>query len=151
MRDELGANTSEIATAYVAVRHLFKLRDLWTEIESLDNRITNTAQTEMLLLVRGWVERGVHWLVKNRRSHKGPEDIINKFGDSINELRSLIPDSLAKPNRESYQSRCKYFGKSGAPEKLAAKVASVVPLSSSFDILEIHLSLIHISEPTRPY
>ena len=138
LRDELGANTSEIATAYVAVRHLFKLRDLWTEIESLDNRITNTAQTEMLLLVRGWVERGVHWLVKNRRSHKGPEDIINKFGDSINELRSLIPGSLAKPNRESYQSRCKYFGKSGAPEKLAAKVASVVPLSSSFDILEIH-------------
>jgi len=137
LRDELGANTSEIATAYVAVRHLFKLRDLWTDVEALDNKITNAAQTEMLLLVRGWVERGVHWLVKNRRSHKGPQDIINKFGDSIVELRSLIPGSLAKPNKTSYKSRCNYFAKDGAPEKLAATVASVVPLSSSFDILDI--------------
>jgi len=138
LRDELGAQTSEIVTAFVAVRYLFKLRELWIEIEALDNEVTNAAQTEMLLLVQGWVERGVHWLVKNRRSHKGPEDIIKKFGSSINELRSLIPDSLAKPNKTSYQSRCNYFSKSGAPDKLAATVASVVPLSSSFDILDIH-------------
>ena len=138
LRDELGAQTSEIATAFVAVRHLFKLRDLWSEIESLDNKITNAAQTEMLLLVRGWVERGVHWLVKNRRSHKGPQDIVDKFGDSVTELRSMIPDSLAKPNKTSYQSRCNHFNKSGAPAALAARVASVVPLSSSFDILDIH-------------
>ena len=158
LRDELGAQTSEIATAFVAVRYLFELRDLWGEIENLDNQVSNAAQTEMLLMVRGWVERGVHWLVKNRRSHKGPQDIINKFGDGINELRSLIPDSLAKPNKASYRSRCNYFAKDGAPEKLAATVASVVPLSSSFDILDIantsgakiklitslYLSLIHI-------
>ena len=137
LRDELGAQTSEIATAFVAVRYLFELRDLWGEIENLDNQVSNAAQTEMLLMVRGWVERGVHWLVKNRRSHKGPQDIINKFGDGINELRSLIPDSLAKPNKASYRSRCNYFAKDGAPEKLAATVASVVPLSSSFDILDI--------------
>ena len=138
LRDELGAQTSEIATAFVAVRHLFQLRDLWAEIENLDNKVTNAAQTEMLLMIQGWVERSVHWLVKNRRSHKGPEDIVNKFGDSIIELRSMIPEALAKPNKTSYRSRCKYFAKSGAPEALAAKVASVVPLSSTFDILDIH-------------
>ncbi len=138
LRDELGANTSEIATAFVAVRYLFNLRDLWSEIENLDNKVSNATQTEMMLLVTGWVERGVHWLVKNRRSHHGPQDIINKFGDSINELRSLIPDSLAKPNKTSYHSRRKYFTSAGAPAKLAADVASVVPLSSSFDILDIH-------------
>jgi len=138
LRDELGAQTSEIATAYVAVRHLFQLRELWIEIEGLDNKVSNATQTEMLLLIQGWVERGVHWLVNNRRSHRGPEDIVQKFGNSINELRSLIPGSLAKPNKTSYQSRCNYFAKSGAPDKLAAKVAAVVPLSSSFDILDIH-------------
>lgn len=137
LRDELGAKTSEIATSFVAVRYLFKLRDLWSEIENLDNQASNATQTEMLLLVQGWVERGVHWLVKNRRSHNGPQDIINKFEDGIKELQSLIPESLAKPNKSSYQSRCKYFKAAGAPEKLAAKVAAVVPLSSSFDILDI--------------
>ncbi len=138
LRDELGANTSEIASAFVAVRYLFKLRDLWSEIENLDNELTNAAQTEMLLLVQGWVERGVHWLVKNRRSHHGPQDIINKFETGINELRTLIPDSLAKPNKSSYKSRCKYFKGAGAPDKLAATVAAVVPLSSCFDIQDIH-------------
>ena len=138
LRDELGAQTSEIATAFVAVRHLYSLRDLWSEIENLDNQVSNAAQTEMLLHVQGWVERGVHWLVKNRRSHHGPQDIIEKFGDSINELRTLIPQALAKPNKISYQSRCNYFAKAGASKKLAAEVAAVVPLSSSFDIVDIH-------------
>ncbi len=138
LRDELGAQTSEIATAFVAVRHLFKLRELWTAIEALDNKVSNSTQTEMLLLVQGWVERGVHWLVKNRRSHNGPQDIIDKFGDSINALRRLVPEALAEPNKATYNSRCNYFTEAGVPKELAADVAAVVPLSSSFDILDIH-------------
>ncbi len=137
LRDELGAQTSEILTAFVAVRHMFNLRDLWSEIESLDNQLTNAAQTEMLLMVRGWVERSVHWLVKNRRYQNGVQDIIDHFGEGINDLKALIPESLAKPNQTSYNARCKYFRKSGANEELAEKVAAVVPLSSTFDIIDI--------------
>ncbi len=137
LRDDLGAQTSEILTAFVAVRHLFNLRGLWNEIESLDNKLTNAAQTEMLLMVRGWVERSVHWLVKNRRYQNGVQDIIDHFGDGIDDLISLVPESLAKPNQTSYRARCKHFSKAGANNELAEKVAAVVPLSSAFDIIDI--------------
>ncbi len=137
LQDELGAHTPEIAAAYVAVRSLFGMRDLWSSIEQLDNTISNETQTEMLLMVRGWVERGVHWLVKNRRTADGIQPLVDNFASGMNELRSAIPEVLAKPNKASYRARCRHFSKAGVPDDIAAAVASVVPLSSGFDILDI--------------
>ncbi len=137
LQDELGARTEEIASAYIAVRSLFDMRNLWSSIEQLDNTVRNETQTEMLLMVRGWVERGVHWLVKNRRSNDGILPLIEYFSKGQAELASYIPEVLAEPNRKSYDSRSKHFTDAGVPMAIAATVASVVPLSSNFDIIDI--------------
>lgn len=137
LQDELGASTTEIAAAYVAVRSLFGMRPLWESIEKLDNTVSNETQTEMLFMVRGWVERGIHWLVKNRRTSNGIQPIVDYFSTGIIELQAAVPDVLAKPNKNSYRARCRYFSKAGVPEDIAASVAAVVPLSSGFDILDI--------------
>ena len=137
LQDELGASTEEIAAAYVAVRSLFEMRDLWASIEQLDNTISNDTQTEMLFMVRGWVERGIHWLVKNRRTSAGIQPIVDAFKSGMAELKASIPDVLAAPNKTSYVARCQHFTNAGVPEDIAASVAVVVPLSSGFDILDI--------------
>ncbi len=137
LQDELGARTTEIAAAYVAVRSLFDMRDLWQSIEQLDNAISSATQTEMLLMVRGWVERSIHWLVKNRRCNDGIEPLITYFSSGLQELMSQIPAVLAAPNQSTYAARCNYFKDAGVPQEIAARVASVVPLSSAFDILDI--------------
>ncbi len=137
LREELGASTEDIASAYVAVRALYKMRDLWQSIESLDNRISSDTQHELLFIVRGWVERGIHWLVKNRRTDHSIHTIIDYFESGTDELRKEIPDALATPNKSSYRARCKHFARKGVPEEVAESVSAVVPLSSSFDIIDI--------------
>ena len=137
LQDELGATTTEIAAAYVAVRELFGMRSLWESIEQLDNIVGNETQTEMLFMVRGWVERGIHWLVKNRRASNGIQPIVDYFDTGIAELQAAVPEVLAKPNEASYRSRCQHFSDAGVPDDIAASVAAVVPLSSGFDILDI--------------
>lgn len=140
LKDELGATTVDVAMAYTAVRSVFRMRDLWLSIESLDNQITSKTQHDLLRIVRGWVERGVHWLVKNRRVDHSIHSIIDYFEAGADELRNEVPQVLAKPNKASYRSRCKHFIKNGVPETVAHSVSSVVPLSSSFDIIDIGLT-----------
>ncbi|OED41796.1 hypothetical protein AB833_08830 [Chromatiales bacterium (ex Bugula neritina AB1)] len=137
LQSELGAGITEIATAYVAVRSLFNMREIWHSIETLDNTVSSNTQTEMLLMVRGWVERSIHWLVKNNRCHNRVLPVIEYFSSGTKELQALVPNVLAEPNKHTYQSRCAHFIKAGVPAQIAATVASVVPLSSAFDILDI--------------
>ena len=137
LQEELGASTADIASAYVAVRAVFKMRELWDSIEALDNQVSSATQYELLLIVRGWVERGIHWLVKNRRVDYNIQTIIDYFETGTDELRKEIPEALAAPNKSSYRSRCKHFVRNGVPQEVAESVSSVVPLSSSFDIIDI--------------
>ena len=137
LQEELGASTADIASAYVAVRAVFKMRELWDSIEALDNQVSSATQYELLLIVRGWVERGIHWLVKNRRVDYNIQNIIDYFETGTDELRKEIPEALAAPNKSSYRSRCKHFVRNGVPQEVAESVSSVVPLSSSFDIIDI--------------
>ena len=76
-------------------------------------------------------------MVKNRRVDHCIKTIIDFFEDSADELRQEVPEVLAKPNKASYRSRCKHFSKNGVPDQIAHSVSSVVPLSSSFDIIDI--------------
>jgi glutamate dehydrogenase len=137
LQEELGGTVAEIATAYVAVKQLFNMRRLWASIEGLDNKIDNALQTELLLIVRGWVERGVHWLVKNRRCNNGVQAIVDHFDTGLQILINCVPASLAAPTRQSFDSRCARFEAEGVPSDIAVTVSSAFPLSTAFDILDI--------------
>ncbi len=137
LQEELGGTVAEIATAYVAVRQLFNMRTLWEAIESLDNQIDNPLQTELLLIVRGWVERGVHWLVKNRRCNNGVQAIVDHFDAGLQVLINSVPASLAEPTRQSFDTRRNRFEAAGVPSEIAIAVSAAFPLSTAFDILDI--------------
>ena len=137
LQEELGGTVAEIATAYVAVRQLFNMRNLWIAIERLDNQIDNALQTELLLVVRGWVERGVHWLVKNRRCNNGVQSIVDYFDNGLQILVKSVPASLAEPTRQSFDTRRKRFEAAGVPQEIAIAVSAAFPLSTAFDILDV--------------
>ena len=137
LQEELGGTVAEIATAYVAVRQLFNMRNLWIAIERLDNQIDNALQTELLLVVRGWVERGVHWLVKNRRCNNGVQSIVDYFDNGLQILVKSVPASLAEPTRQSFDTRRKRFEEAGVPQEIAIAVSAAFPLSTAFDILDV--------------
>ena len=137
MQHELGASTAQVAEAFVAVRAIFHLPELWQSIEKLDNKASAAIQNQMQLLVRGLVERSTHWLLRSRRASQRIDEVINLFEPGISELVAQMPDCLAAPNRETLEQRIRFFGNAGVPEDTAKAVAQVVPLSSSLDIVEI--------------
>ncbi len=137
MQHELGASPAQVAEAFVAVRAIFHLPELWQSIESLDNKASAEIQNQMQLLVRGLAERSTHWLLRSRRASQSIEAIIANFEPGIAELTTSMPDCLAIPNRETLEQRMRFFVNADVPEATAKAVAQVVPLSSSLDIIEI--------------
>ena len=141
MQQELGANHAEVASAFVVATEIFSLPALWLKIEALDNIVPNPIQTTMLQLVRGLVERTVHWLLRSRRQAQSIDTQINYFRAGAERLIASLPDSLATANQRTLQERCDYFADAGAPADTAMAVARVVPMSSALDLVDIADSL----------
>ncbi len=140
MQEELGATESAIATAFVAVCEIFSMSGLWADIEALDNQIPADIQTSMQTLVRGLVERAMHWHLRSRRPAAGIQTLVDDFKEGAEALIDSLPDSLASIHRKTLDERCAYFSDAGAPQSTAMAVARVVPLSSALDIIEISKS-----------
>jgi len=140
MQEELGATAPQVAHAFVAVCEIFCMRKIWKNIESLDNITSADVQTSMQILVRGLVERAVHWLLRFRRKTETVDSLIDQFKPGITDLIQNIPDCLAKTNRKTLEERSAYFMNAGAPDDTALSVAQVVPLSSALDIVDISKS-----------
>lgn len=140
MQEELGVNYADLAAAFVAIVDIFDMPTLWRAIESLDNQINADIQSQMLILVRGLVERATHWLIRSRRGSHSIDEVIAQFKPGISQLIASLPDSLAGVNRQTLDQRIQYFADAGVPADTALAVARVVPLSSSLDIVEIAMS-----------
>ena len=135
--DELGVHAADVCKAYDAAVAIFEMESLWRDIEALDNRASDQIQQELLVLVRGLIERSVHWLLRTRRYSAPIEDLVSFFREPITALLDALPHSLAQINRDSLQARCNYFIENGVEPDLAERAAGVVPLSSSLDLIEI--------------
>ena len=137
LADEQGASADEIARAFIATCDIFDMPSLWADIEALDNRVPAAVQTEILILVGGLVERAMQWLIRHRRSQQPIEEIVAYFREGIAELMTGLPQALAAVNRLTQVKRSRYHADLGVPRELAARIASVVPLSSALDIVDI--------------
>lgn len=141
LEDELGATSADVCKAFDVVCNVFDMKRIWTDIEALDNTVADSVQQELHVLVRGLIERTVHWMIRTRRNDQPISDLVEFFEPSITELIDALPQCMAEINRNSYNSRIDYFSNAGVPRELAERAAKVVPLSSSLDIVEISKSL----------
>ena len=135
--EELSTSIADLMRAFVVSTELFNMPRVWGEIEALDNQVDASKQLELLILVRGLVERCTHWLTRTRRAADKIEDLLTYYCEDMKTLRMNLEHTLAPVNLESLVSRSQYFIDAGVPETLARRCADVVPLSSSLDIIEV--------------
>ena len=135
LAEEAGFERSEIARAYSITRDAFGLRELWAEIESLDNKVPSDAQTAMLLDIGQLVERCTRWFLRNSG---GPLDIaasIDNFTPGIAKLSKRLKDVLSAGRHDRLTKKTRRYTAKGAPKALAQRIASLDPLAAALDII----------------
>ncbi len=141
MEQELGAAPAATARAMIATRAIFDLPGIWSAIEALDNQVPSSEQYRMQILVRGLAERSTHWLLRSNWIDRDIGSIVEHFQPGIEELVAAIPDCLSGKEESTLNARIAHFVEVGVPDDTALVVSRVIPLSSSFDIIEIARSL----------
>ena len=86
--EETGATAADVIRAYVVVRDVYGLPELWAAVEALDNEVPTEAQTAVYLEARRLLDRAVRWLVSNRRS---PIDVAGEIARLRPGVAGLLP------------------------------------------------------------
>ncbi|PSK97142.1 glutamate dehydrogenase (NAD) [Murinocardiopsis flavida] len=137
INEETSASFADIARAYLVVKDVFQMADLWRSVEALDHEIDVDTQLTMLLEGRKLLERAVRWLLRNRRSPFGLAAEVEYFSAGVAEILPMLPEMLQGRDLAAYEERRDSYIARGVPKELAERVAAMVPAYSAFDLVEV--------------
>lgn len=135
--DETGADPVDVVRAYLIVRDVFNLNDLWDRTEALDNLAPQSAQIAVQLVIRRVMDRGVRWLIQHRRA---PLDISRNLERLQAGMERLLPELrrlLRGVESENFISYAGALTTEGVPEDLAEDVVSRLYGFGLLDVAEV--------------
>ncbi len=135
--EETGADTEQIARAFVVCREVFGLSSYVAAIEALDNVVSTQTQTALYLEFRRLLDRSVRWFLTTRPSNIDVAADVLRFQKHVAEFAPKIHDLLQGAERERLERRTQDLEKVGAPEGFAQRAASLLDLFSLLDAIEI--------------
>ncbi|MBT8224850.1 MAG: NAD-glutamate dehydrogenase [Dactylosporangium sp.] len=132
--EETGCSVAEVLRAYVVVREIFDLPDLWRAVEALDNTVPAAAQTAACLEVRRLLDRSVRWLVTNRHLPLDVSAEIARLRPGIAQLVPTLPALIQGQERAALRADADLLIGLGLPSAVAGATAQV---KYAFGLLDI--------------
>lgn len=140
MTEDTGRTPAEVAEAYTIAREAVDARGLWSQIDALDGKVSESVQVDALQVIWHLLRSMSRWLLS--RPGKMPEitAAMARYGDGLNAVRGALPDVLSGVRREAYATRVADWKAKGLPPQLAAQLAALPLLEFGCDIVEIALT-----------
>ncbi|MBX2834405.1 MAG: NAD-glutamate dehydrogenase [Micavibrio sp.] len=132
-----GAKINQIAKAYIIVRDAFNLRDLWDDIEALDNKVPAEVQIKAMREISSLAEHNISWFLTRITGELNIGREIMDYSHSISDLRKKLPKVLPPEQMELVEHRTERGIADGLPKNLAQQIALLPVLSSACDIIMI--------------
>jgi glutamate dehydrogenase len=139
--EESGASAADVIRAYVVIRDVYGLPEVWAAGEALDNEVPTSAQTLVFLETRRLLDRAVRWLVSTRRSPIDVAGEIAKLRPGVAELLPRLPQVIVGAERRALDDLVAELADKGVPEELAGSVSRVFYGFGLLDILETASSI----------
>jgi glutamate dehydrogenase len=146
-----GAGPAQVTLAYVAAREILGARELWSQIEALDNLASAQTQGELLVEVSRLIERVTTWLL---HEHAGvePQALVTKYRAGVQELRGDLSSLLTKSEHAALMERARGWTQAGVTESLAERLAGLQYLLPAVDIVRVaELARVTLAEAGQLY
>ena len=82
-QDDTGADPAAIARAYTIAREVFAVRDIWAQIEDLDNRIPAAVQYTAMSQTTRLLRHMSYWLLEHRRENLDIERAVRRYAAPV--------------------------------------------------------------------
>jgi glutamate dehydrogenase len=135
-QEETGAPPARVARAYTAAREVFEMRDLWSQIEALDNRIPAPMQYTMLYETGRLLRHVTYWLLA-RRPTLSIEGAVSELRSAVRDLTTHLAETLGGQWRSGYDAVLARYTGAGVPPGLARSMALLDAQNSTLDLVEL--------------
>jgi glutamate dehydrogenase len=136
-QQDTAAAPSVIARAYTIAREVFAMRDLWVDIEALDNRVPAAVQYGMLFRTGRLLRHASYWLLRNRDRDLPIETAVRELRTGVQALDASIDSAMTGSARAQHDAALAELGAAGVPEKLARRIARLPVLEPALDIVAL--------------
>ncbi|HVH83398.1 MAG TPA: NAD-glutamate dehydrogenase domain-containing protein, partial [Steroidobacteraceae bacterium] len=124
-QEDTGAEPAQIARAYTAAREIFAMREVWEQIEALDNRVPAKLQYEAAFQTSRLLRHATYWLLSARRRDLQVDAAVKEFRSGVRELEARIAELLTGDELQRFSESRARYAQAGLPPQLAARIASL--------------------------
>jgi len=151
-QEDTGAEPAQIARAYTAAREIFAMREVWEQIEALDNRVPAKLQYEAVFQTSRLLRHATYWLLSARPRDLQVDAAVKEFRGGVRELEARIAELLTGEELQRFSAARTHYAQAGLPPQLAARIASLETLNAALDIVEIAgAHRVSVTETARVY
>jgi glutamate dehydrogenase len=151
-QEETAAAPAAISRAYTIAREIFSMRELWAQIEALDNVVPAGVQYGMFYRASRLLRHTSYWLLRERGKDLHIENSVRELRPGVVALIDSIDIVMLGDAREQHDASLTELSASGVPEKLARRVARLSLLDSALDIVALARSeRAPVAEVARAY
>lgn len=134
LNDEMGTCFGDMARAYTIARDLFGVRDLWQQIESLDNQVADAVQIKMMVEVRRLIKHITLWLLNSKLALTDISSLIERYRPEVSLLSSTIDNYLSDDERQLLEQRMQFYREHNVPDAIVRRVVILKALFACPDI-----------------
>lgn len=140
-QEETGAQPADVVRAYTVSQAIFGLDALWSQIDALDNQVSDAAQGQMLIQISRFLQKAVVWFM--RRQAQQPNllgqlsETIAKLQPHVSELLQHFLTNMTPSARQPLQAIADELTRQGVPTELADALATLELGVAVLDIVEL--------------
>jgi glutamate dehydrogenase len=136
-QDDTGADPAAIARAYSIAREVFAVRNIWAQIEGLDNQISASVQYTAMFQTTRLLRHMSYWLLENRRNDLDIKRAVSRYAGKVSELFHELGGVLGVTQKARMGALRSQLIEQRVPEHLAMRIASLEELHSALDLVEV--------------
>jgi glutamate dehydrogenase len=136
-QEDTGADAAIVARAYTIARECIEARELWVQIEALDNKVPAATQYALMNDIARLLRFITYWLIDRHHDALRIETRVAALKPGIRELRKDFTTILTGDTLIDFGARQQSLIAEHIPSKLAGQLAGVEALYSAPDIVEV--------------
>jgi glutamate dehydrogenase len=136
-QEDTGADVGSIARAYAIAREVTGMRDLWADIEALDDQAPTALQYDMMYETTRLLRHLSYWVLRQHGTDLDIERAVSRLRPGIQELMRDLPELIEGTEVERYDAVLARFARDDVPARVARRVASLGAVYAGVDIVEV--------------
>lgn len=135
--EEGGMHACDIARAYVLTRDLFKLRNLWRDIEALQGTLDAKTQADLFVAIQHFLENMARWFLVHGKEPIDITSTMEAYAKGIETFSGCFEKLMSKTLRKAFNQQMQRFTEHGVPESLARQIAGLEVMASAGDVVMV--------------